>query len=62
MDLAVANEATQGRYALGIECDGAAYHDARSVLDRDGLRQEVLEDHGWRIRGRSLASPRRRIA
>ncbi|WP_392397318.1 hypothetical protein [Rhizobium ruizarguesonis] len=54
MDLAVANEATQGRYALGIECDGAAYHDARSAWDRDGLRQEVLEGpwvaHPWKRR------------
>ncbi len=34
---------------LGIECDGAAYHGSRSARDRDRLRQEVLEDHGWII-------------
>ncbi len=49
IDLAVADEATPGRYVLGIECDGAAYHDARSARDRDRLRQAVLEDHGWHI-------------
>ncbi len=38
-----------GRYLLGIECDGAAYHSSRSARDRDRLRQAVLEDHGWII-------------
>ena len=38
-----------GRYVLGIECDGAAYHSSRSARDRDRLRQAVLEDHGWTI-------------
>ena len=37
------------RYLLGIECDGAAYHRAKSVRDRDRLRQEVLELLGWTI-------------
>ncbi|WP_421368628.1 DUF3320 domain-containing protein [Agrobacterium tumefaciens] len=49
IDLAVADEAVPGRYLLGIECDGAAYHDSRSARDRDRLRQAVLEDHGWTI-------------
>ena len=39
----------QGRYLLGIECDGASYHSARSARDRDRLRQQVLEGLGWRI-------------
>ena len=34
---------------LGIECDGAKYHSARSARDRDRLRQQVLEGLGWRI-------------
>src|SRR5690606_3096245 len=34
---------------LGIECDGASYHSARSARDRDRLRQEVLERMGWQI-------------
>ena len=35
---------------MGIECDGATYHSAKSARDRDRLRQEVLEGLGWRIR------------
>ncbi|MBO1040666.1 DUF3320 domain-containing protein [Brucella pituitosa] len=49
IDLAVADDAVPGRYLLGIECDGAAYHDSRSARDRDRLRQAVLEAHGWNI-------------
>jgi very-short-patch-repair endonuclease len=49
IDLAVADTERPGRYLLGIECDGAAYHDARSARDRDRLRQSVLESHGWTI-------------
>jgi hypothetical protein len=36
-----------GRFLLGIECDGAQYHSSRSARDRDRLRQNVLEAHGW---------------
>lgn len=49
IDLAVVDADRPGRYMLGIECDGAAYHDARSARDRDRLRQSVLESHGWTI-------------
>lgn len=49
IDLAVADPERPGRYLIGIECDGAAYHGARSARDRDRLRQAVLEDHGWII-------------
>ena len=49
VDLAVADPERPGRYVLGIECDGASYHSARSARDRDRLRQEVLEAHGWII-------------
>lgn len=49
IDLAVADAERPGRYLLGIECDGASYHDARSARDRDRLRQSVLESHGWTI-------------
>jgi very-short-patch-repair endonuclease len=49
IDLAVADAKYPGRYVLGIECDGAAYHSSRSARDRDRLRQAVLEDHGWTI-------------
>jgi very-short-patch-repair endonuclease len=36
-------------FVLGVECDGASYHSAKSARDRDRLRQEVLERLGWRI-------------
>lgn len=49
IDLAVRDPDQPGRFLLGIECDGAAYHSARSTRDRDRLRQQVLEDRGWRI-------------
>lgn len=49
IDLAIADPEHPGRYLLGIECDGAAYHSSRSARDRDRLRQAVLEDHGWII-------------
>lgn len=37
------------RYILGVECDGATYHSSRTARDRDRLRQQVLEQLGWRI-------------
>lgn len=49
VDLAVRDPDTPGRYVLGIECDGAAYHSAKTARDRDRLRQSVLESLGWRI-------------
>ena len=49
IDLAVVDSDRPGRYMLGIECDGAKYHSARSARDRDRLRQQVLEGLGWRI-------------
>ena len=49
IDLAVVAPRRPGRYLLGIECDGATYHSARSARDRDRLRQQVLEGLGWTI-------------
>jgi len=49
IDLGVRDPQQEGRYLLGVECDGATYHSARSARDRDRLRQGVLEDHGWII-------------
>lgn len=49
IDLAVVDPDRPGSYLLGIECDGASYHSARSARDRDRLRQAVLEDRGWTI-------------
>jgi len=49
IDLAVRDPRDTSRYILGIECDGATYHSARTARDRDILRQQVLESMGWRI-------------
>lgn len=49
VDLAVRDPAKPGRFIIGVECDGAAYHSCRSARDRDRLRQQVLEDQGWFI-------------
>ena len=49
IDMAVKHPTLSGRYVLGIECDGAAYHSARTARERDRLRQDVLESMGWKI-------------
>lgn len=49
IDLAVKHPTLSGRFVLGIECDGATYHSARTARERDRLRQTVLEDIGWKI-------------
>ncbi|WP_211234061.1 DUF4011 domain-containing anti-phage protein Hhe [Chitinilyticum litopenaei] len=50
IDLAVRDPNQPGRFLMGIECDGASYHSAKSARDRDRLRQSILEQLGWRIR------------
>jgi hypothetical protein len=49
IDLAVRDPERPGRFALGIECDGARYHESKVARDRDRLRHEVLEGLGWRL-------------
>jgi very-short-patch-repair endonuclease len=49
IDLAVKNPDRAGEYLCGIECDGAAYHSARTARDRDRLREQVLRRLGWTI-------------
>ncbi len=49
IDLAVRDPEQPGRYVLGVECDGASYHSARSARDRDRLREAVLRGLGWEI-------------
>lgn len=49
VDLAISDPDKPGRFVLGIECDGAQFHSSRSARDRDRLRQQVLEGHGWII-------------
>jgi very-short-patch-repair endonuclease len=50
IDIAVKNPARPGEYIAAIECDGATYHSARSVRERDRIRQEILEGLGWKDR------------
>ena len=50
IDIAVKHPDSQGSYLAAIECDGATYHSALSVRDRDRIRQEILESLGWRSR------------
>ena len=49
IDMAVKHPTQNGKFAIGIECDGAAYHSSRTARERDRLRQAVLEDMGWTI-------------
>lgn len=36
-------------YVLAIECDGATYHSSKNARDRDRLRQQILENMGWKF-------------
>lgn len=49
IDMAVKNPNNKDTFSIGIECDGATYHSSRTARERDRLRQEVLEDMGWKI-------------
>ena len=49
IDMAVKHPTITGKFAIGIECDGATYHSSRTARERDRLRQSVLEDMGWVI-------------
>jgi very-short-patch-repair endonuclease len=49
IDLGVVDPQRPGRYLLGIECDGAMYYSAPTARERDRLRQQVLEQLGWKI-------------
>lgn len=49
IDMAVKHPTVSGQYIIGIECDGAAYHSSRTARERDRLRQDLLEEMGWKI-------------
>lgn len=49
IDLGIVDPQRPGRYLLGVECDGASYHRARTARDRDRLREEVLQGLGWTL-------------
>lgn len=46
IDLAVKKN---GKYILGIECDGAIYHNSKQARERDYHRQKYLESRGWKV-------------
>jgi very-short-patch-repair endonuclease len=49
LDFAASHPEQPGRMVLAIETDGANYHSSRSARDRDRLRQQHLEQLGWRF-------------
>lgn len=49
IDLGVRHESYPAGFLAGIECDGATYHAALTIRDRDRIRQEILEGLGWRM-------------
>ncbi len=49
IDIGVVDPRAPGRYLLGVECDGRTYHSGATARDRDRLRQQVLEDLGWKL-------------
>ncbi len=46
IDLAIKRD---GKFILGVECDGKLYHSSKSARERDYHRQKYLESRGWRI-------------
>jgi len=49
IDVAIVDPANTGHYLLAVECDGATYRASNSARDRDRLREQVLNQLGWRI-------------
>ena len=49
IDIGVRHPDRPGQYIVAVECDGATYHSALWARERDRLRQEVLENLGWRF-------------
>lgn len=49
IDMVAQHPSRPGRFVLAIECDGATYHSSYTARDRDRLRQQQLENLGWRF-------------
>lgn len=47
IDIGVKHPKWPHGFIMGVECDGAAYHSAKSARDRDKIREEVLTKLGW---------------
>ena len=49
IDFGILHPEDPSKFILALECDGASYHSSATARDRDRLRQEVLENLGWRF-------------
>jgi hypothetical protein len=49
IDMGVVDPHDSGNYLLGIEFDGTTYLQSSSARDRDRLREQVLNQLGWRV-------------
>ncbi len=49
IDVAIHDPEQEGKYLLGIECDGTNYRNAATARDRDRLRPAVLQGLGWKL-------------
>lgn len=49
IDIGVRRQDGDRSFLLGVECDGATYHSARSARYRDRLREEIIRSRGWEI-------------
>ncbi|MEK0337285.1 MAG: DUF3320 domain-containing protein, partial [Nitrosopumilus sp.] len=49
IDFGILHPDDLSKFILALECDGASYHSSATARDRDRLRQEVLENLGWRF-------------
>lgn len=47
VEIAVEDPNHSGSYVIGIETDGRAYYQARTVRDRECLRPDMLQSMGW---------------
>lgn len=49
IDIAIKHPTIEGKYIVGIECDGLSYLSGKTTRDRDHLRKSMLESMGWNI-------------
>lgn len=49
VDIAISDNALEGRYLAGVLLDGASYGRAKSTHDREVSRETILKNLGWHI-------------